>query len=83
MNYELDLKYLKEKKIYSLGEDFRGINRNGEELSFTNYYMQKNGKPFFCVSGEFHYSRMSDERWEDELIKMKMCGINVVATYVF
>ena len=83
MGYELDIRNLKEKKIYPLGEDFRGISKNGEEISFTNYYMQKNGKPFFGVSGEFHYSRMSDERWEDELIKMKMCGINVVATYVF
>ena len=26
---------------------------------------------------------MNAERWEDELIKMKMCGINMVATYVF
>ena len=83
MGYELDIRNLKEKVIYLLGEDFRGISKNGEEISFTNYYMQKNGKPFFGVSGEFHYSRMSDERWEDELIKMKMCGINVVATYVF
>jgi len=83
MNYELDLRCLKEKKIYSLGKDFQGISQNGEELSFTNYYMRKNGKPFFGVSGEFHYSRMSDVRWEDELIKMKMCGINIVASYVF
>lgn len=83
MRYELDIRQLKEKKIYPLGEDFRGRSQSGEELSFTNYYMQKNGKPFFGISGEFHYSRMSADRWEDELIKMKMCGINVVATYVF
>jgi len=83
MGYELDLRELKEKKIYSLGEDFRGMSKSGEEFSFTNYYMQKNGKPFFGISGEFHYSRMADTRWEDELLKMKMCGINVVATYVF
>lgn len=83
MSYELDIRNLKEKKIYPLGEDFRGVSKSGEEISFTNYYMQKNGKPFFGVSGEFHYSRMSDKRWEDELIKMKMCGINVVATYIF
>lgn len=83
MKYELDLRQLKAKKIYPLGEDFRGTSESGEEISFTNYYMQKNGKPFFGISGEFHYSRMSDDRWEDELIKMKMCGINMVATYVF
>lgn len=83
MRYELDLKNLKKKTIYPLGEHFQGFNKSGEEFSFTNYYMMKNGKPFYGVSGEFHYSRMSDTRWEDELIKMKMCGINVVATYVF
>lgn len=83
MSYELNIRNLKEKKIYPLGEDFRGVSKRGDEISFTNYYMLKNGKPFFGVSGEFHYSRMSDLRWEDELIKMKMCGINVVSTYVF
>lgn len=83
MSYELNLRGLKEKRIYPLGEDFRGVSKEGEEFSFTNYYMQRNGKPFFGVSGEFHYSRMPDARWEDELIKMKLCGINVVATYVF
>lgn len=83
MRYEMDLRNLKRKNIYPLGENFHGVSKSGEEFSFTNYYMMKNGKPFFGVSGEFHYSRMSDTRWEDEIIKMKMCGINVVATYVF
>ncbi len=83
MGYQLNLKDLKEKNIFPLGEDFRGKSKAGEEISFTNYYMQKNGKPFFGVSGEFHFSRMSDTRWEEELIKMKMGGINIIATYVF
>ena len=83
MRYELDLRQLKEKNIYSLGKDFQGFSENGDEFTFTNYYMQKNGQPFFGVSGEFHFSRMSENRWEDELIKMKMGGINVVSTYVF
>lgn len=83
MRYEMDLRNLKRKNIYPLGENFHGVSKSGGEFSFTNYYMMKNGKPFFGVSGEFHYSRMSDTRWEDEIIKMKMCSINVVATYVF
>lgn len=83
MGYQLSIIDLKEKKIYSLGNDFRGKSKSGEELSFTNYYMLKNGKPFFGVSGEFHFSRMADSRWEDELIKMKLCGLNTVSTYVF
>lgn len=83
MRYELNLRNLKEKNIYPLGEDFCGDNPSGEEISFTNYYMEKNGKPFLGISGEFHYSRMSDTRWEDEIIKMKMGGINVMVTYAF
>ncbi len=79
----MDFQNFKPENIYELGEDFCGANGKGEVLSFTNYYMQKNGKPFFGISGEFHFSRMSDMRWEDELIKMKMGGLNVVTTYVF
>lgn len=83
MKCELDLRGLKEKEIYLLGEDFCAAGGNEETLSFTNYYMQKNGTPFFGVGGEFHYSRMREERWEDEIIKMRMGGINVVTTYIF
>lgn len=83
MEYQIDLRNVKKKEFYLLGEDFRGCSRSGDELAFNNYYLLKNGQPFFGVSGEFHFSRMSETRWEDELIKMKMCGINVVATYVF
>ncbi len=35
------------------------------------------------MSGEFHCSRMEPGRWEDELIKMKLGGVNIVATYGF
>lgn len=83
MENRLSLKGLPEKKIFDLGDGFRGENGRGDEISFTNFYMMKNHKPFFGVSGEFHFSRMSDERWEDEIIKMKMAGINIVSTYVF
>ena len=83
MDYQLSLKNLSAKNIYPLGADFKGTGNSGETISFTNYYMERNGRPFFGVSGEFHFSRMNAERWEDELIKMKMCKINMVTTYVF
>lgn len=83
MKYRLSLRNLTAKNIYSLGDDFRGRSNNGDELVFTNYYMMKNEEPFLGVSGEFHFSRMMDSRWEDELIKMKLGGLNVVSTYVF
>ncbi len=83
MGYRLSLQNMTAKKIYPLGEDFRGKSKDGTELAFTNYYMEKNGRPFSGVSGEFHFSRMMQERWEDELVKMKMGGLHIVSTYIF
>ncbi|MBR5111054.1 MAG: beta-galactosidase [Clostridia bacterium] len=83
MRYEMDIQGYRPSPRYSLGEDFSGSSVNGDTISFNNYFMEKNGSPFFPVSGEFHYSRMDDRRWEDELIKMRMGGINVVSTYLF
>lgn len=83
MNYHISIADLNKKKFYSLGEEFSGKSASGEQIGFTNYYMKVNEKPFFGISGEFHFSRCDERRWEDEIIKMKMCGINVIATYVF
>ena len=83
MRYEIDLKTLSLSPVYPLGEDFTGVSPSGDTLSFNNYYLEKNGKPFLAVSGEFHYSRMNENRWEDELIKMRLGGVNVVSTYLF
>jgi beta-galactosidase len=33
--------------------------------------------------GEFHYARYADSRWEQELLKMRAGGIQVVSAYVF
>ncbi|CAN7309703.1 beta-galactosidase [Paenibacillus sp. LjRoot153] len=71
------------KRIYSGHIRQGGANPQGEVISFTNYYMERDGKPFFAVCGEFHYSRYDELLWEDEIVKMKMGGINVIATYVF
>ncbi|WP_018933236.1 beta-galactosidase [Gracilibacillus lacisalsi] len=71
------------KDIYPSLPNLKGKNKRGNEISFTNYYMEVDKKPFFAISGEFHFSRYNHELWEDELIKMKMGGINVVPTYIF
>ena len=83
MKEKINLKSVDNKKIYPLSEKFYGKNPLGETLSFTNYFMQINNEPFYGVSGEFHFSRCEDRYWEDELIKMKMAGINIVSTYIF
>ena len=83
MTHKMDLTDFRAGIPFDLGPDFTGSAPSGERVSFNSYYMEKNGSPFFPVSGEFHYSRMDDFRWEDEIIKMRMGGVNVVSTYLF
>lgn len=72
-----------QKRIVAKTGYMEGQSPSGDRLGFTNYYMEKNGQPFFGICGEFHYCRYPEDRWEDELIKMKMGGINIVCTYIF
>lgn len=63
----------------------------GEEEQFTpgpgielhRDYLTRDGKPWFPISGEFQYSRFPAECWEREIRKMRSCGLNTVASYVF
>jgi beta-galactosidase GanA len=80
--YSIDVKNT-QKEIYPLETKLGGVNNAGEKYSLTNYYIEKNGQPFFGISGEFHFSRYICEKWEDEIIKMKMGGINIIPTYIF
>ena len=83
MDYHISIKEIGKKNIYKLSDEFSGVDPNGKELGFTNYYMEFDHKPFYGISGEFHFSRCEESRWEDGIIKMKMGGINVISTYVF
>lgn len=83
MNHYIDISNAHAEKIWNLSEKFRGKDPQGHEIGFNNYYMILDNKPFFGVSGEIHYARVAEEQWEDSILKMKMCGINVVATYCF
>lgn len=83
MKNTISLKGFQAKPLHDLGDDFRGKSASGDEIGFNNYYMEKNGKPYFGIAGEFHFSRMDPSRWEDELVKMRLGGINTVSTYVF
>ncbi|MEC1521548.1 beta-galactosidase [Neobacillus niacini] len=81
-DYSIDVKNT-QKEIYPLETKLGGSNITGETYSFTNYYIEKNGRPFFGISGEFHFSRYNSEKWEDEIIKIKMAGIDIIPTYIF
>ncbi|WP_099467609.1 beta-galactosidase [Konateibacter massiliensis] len=44
-------------------------------------YLIKNGKPWFPIMGEIHFSRVPKEEWRDYLLKMKAGGVTVVSSY--
>ncbi len=60
-----------------------GVNPQGGTIAVNSYYMSIDGKPVIPVLGEFHYSRYPREQWEEEIVKMKAGGVNVLPTYVF
>ncbi|MBC8054851.1 MAG: beta-galactosidase [Sphingobacteriaceae bacterium] len=62
-----------------------GANKNlqGEVLDANSLYFTKNGKPWYPVMGEIHFSRYPKAQWEESILKMKAAGIDVIATYVF
>ncbi|MBP3926119.1 MAG: beta-galactosidase, partial [Clostridium sp.] len=62
---------------------FSGSNPAGDTVAVNSRYLTRNGKPWFPVSGEFHFSRYRMEDWKRELCKMKSGGITLVSSYIF
>ena len=62
-----------------------GASRNprGTALTADSRSLFLNDKRWLPVMGEFHFARYPESEWRDELLKMKMGGIDLVATYVF
>ncbi len=52
------------------------------EYGITEQYLTKNNKPYIYRMGEIHYSRVPKECWEEELVKMRDGGIDVISSYV-
>ena len=63
--------------------DLGGRNIKGDTIGVNSFYLERNGKPFIPVIGEFHFSRYPHQYWDEELKKMKAGGISIIATYVF
>lgn len=57
-------------------------NPDGEIIGANSQYLTLDGKPWLPVMGEFHYSRYPEARWEQELLKMKASGVNIISTYI-
>ena len=55
---------------------------SGQTISANSRYLLRDGKPWLPVMGEFHYSRYPAAEWEQELLKMKAGGVQIVASYV-
>jgi len=55
---------------------------SGLTLGLNNRYLTLDGKPWLPVAGEFHFSRYPRAQWEDEILKMKAAGVNVISAYV-
>ena len=55
---------------------------SGSVLDVNSRYLTLEGKPWLPVMGEFHFSRYPESQWEEEILKMKAAGVNIVATYV-
>lgn len=60
-----------------------GSNPSGERIDITSLYLERGGKPWFTVMGEYHFARADKDTWYTELCKMKAGGVQTVATYLF
>ena len=54
----------------------------GHVIGVTSRYLTRDGRPWLPVMGEFHFSRYPAAEWEDELLKMKAAGVEIVSAYV-
>ena len=50
-------------------------------FSFDERSLFRNGKRWFPVMGEIHYSRYPHEFWRESLNKMKAGGVDIVSAY--
>jgi hypothetical protein len=62
-----------------------GSNRapDGSTITVNSQYLMRDGKPWIPVMGEFHFTRYPESYWEEEILKMKASGVDVISTYVF
>ncbi|MEW9551711.1 beta-galactosidase [Nonomuraea sp. NPDC050783] len=71
------------------GAPLRGHLVMGEEpgvpgaVTADSRHLWRGGRPWFPVSGEFHYARYPAAEWREELLKIRAGGVTAVATYVF
>ncbi|MFP4282411.1 MAG: beta-galactosidase [Opitutales bacterium] len=82
MNYTIDLN-LSPPALERGHLDLGGDSPSGERLDANSLFLERDGRPFFPVVGEFHYARYPREHWEESLRKLQAGGLTTVATYTF
>jgi Glycosyl hydrolases family 35 len=60
-----------------------GRSPDGHVLSANSRYLVLDGTAWFPVMGEFHFSRYPEAYWEEEILKMKAGGVQIISTYIF
>lgn len=80
--YEINLD-VADKEIETDYLSLGGTSPEGGSISVNSYYVELNGHPFIPIMGEMHYTRIPHEQWEEQILKVKAGGINVICTYVF
>lgn len=66
--------------------DFIGgssLSPSGRSIGLNDQYLTRDGKPWLPVMGEFHFSRYPEAGWEEEILKMKAGGIEIISSYIF
>jgi beta-galactosidase len=72
-----------ESSYFQMGSSEAGRSPSGRSLSVNSQYLVLDGKPWLPVMGEMHFTRYPEKFWEEEILKMKAGGIQVISTYVF
>lgn len=60
-----------------------GSNPQGERIDVNSIYLERGGRPWIGVMGEYHFARDNRDNWYTELCKMRAGGVTTVATYLF
>jgi hypothetical protein len=58
------------------------IIRPDSQITFDPISLLVDGKRWYPMMGEMHFSRYPNQYWEEELAKMKSGGIDIVSLYV-
>ena len=54
----------------------------GDAIVVRRSHLERGGRPWFPVAGEYHFARTDPARWREDLAALRSNGITLVSTYV-